>query len=389
MITVQGRFRNSLLRGADRLLSAVLTPARAPQRPAAPRVLVIRCDHLGDATLSTAPLQAIRDALKPSRLDVMCGPWAAAVFEGHPAVDEVLPVVTPWWLPKDRAGFVARIRAWVGLVPSVLSIRRREYDIGIDLRGDLRHFIWFFGVGGIPERVSSDRTGGAVLLTSCARHEEGVHEVLRTLAIAAAAGAEPVGRPTLARRGLSAARRSELRLPARFIAIAPRGASPNRQWPAEHLADFARLVASQLGIPLVYIGSRSDRPHADDVGLTAEQGFINLAGETTVPELIAVLGEAELVVAMDSGPMHVAAAVGRPIVAVWGPTPTDWLPYTDDAVIVRSAEPCVCTGRSCRFSSGAGRCFQAMTGAQVFATVLERLSPRNSAVGRVEEGVTA
>ena len=374
MITVQGRFRNSLLCVADRFLSAVLPPARAPTRPAAPRVLVIRCDRLGDATLSTAPLQAIRDVLKPSRMDVACGPWAAAVFEGHPAVDEILTVAAPWWLPTDCAGLDDRGRAWLGLAAFVFRIRRRRYDIGIDLRGDLRHFVSFFTLGGIPERVSSDRTGGAVLLTSCVHHDEHIHEVARTLAIAAALGAAPTGRPIVMRRELSPIRRDELGLPSRYIAIAPRGAHPNRQWPPERIAELARLVFEQLGVPLVYIGGNADRDHASQVGLTADEGLLSLAGETTVPELIAVLAEAELVVAMDSGPMHIAAALGRPIVALWGPTPTDWLPYTDDVTIVRSAQPCECTGRVCHFTDGAGRCFRTLPAAQVFAAVQELLT---------------
>ena len=162
MIRVHGRFRNLLLHGADRVLSAVVPQARAPRRPAAPRVLVIRCDHLGDATLSTAALQGIRDVLQPSRMDVVCGPWATAIFEGHPAVDEILPVSAPWWLVRDRVPPGVRLRSWFSLIRFALFVRSRRYDVGIDLRGDLRHFLWFFGVGGIPERVSSDRTGGAV-----------------------------------------------------------------------------------------------------------------------------------------------------------------------------------------------------------------------------------
>ena len=363
-----------MLRVANAILTAVVPAAKAPVRPAHPRVLVIRADHLGDATLSTAPLQAIRDALTPARLDVACGPWATAVFEGHPAVSEVLSIAAPWWLVRDRTSYAARVRAWFALVAFVWRIRQRKYDIGIDLRGDLRHFVWFFVLAGIRERVSSDRTGGAVLLTSCTPHVEGRHEVLRTLAIAERAGAEPIGRPTLADRELTHQRRSDLGLPERFVAIAPRGASPNRQWPPEHVAELARFIFTNVGVPLVYIGSEADAEHAARVGLGREEGFIDLAGRTTVAELIALLTRAELLVAMDSGPMHIAAALGRPIVALWGPTPVDWLPYADDAIIVRSPEACQCTGwRECRFGPGAGRCFLAITGAQVFAAVQEQL----------------
>jgi ADP-heptose:LPS heptosyltransferase len=374
MIAVQGRFRNTVLRVADRLLHAILPPARAPVRPKAPRVLIIRCDHLGDATLSTAPLQTIRDALKPSRMDVACGPWAAAVFEGHPAVDQVLTVAAPWWRAKDRDGVAAKVRAWLALAAFARRIRMSRYDIGIDLRGDIRHFIWFFGLGGIPERISSDRTGGAVFLTSCVHHDENLHEVARTLAIAAAVGAAPVGRPTLAARVLTPEVRTTLGIPSRFIAIAPSGTSPNRVWPSELVAAFVKLAFRELGVPVIYLGSDADRSHALQVGLGPEQGFISLAGQTSVEQLIAVLAEAELVVAMDSGPMHIAAALRRPIVALWGPTPAAFLPYSDEATIVRPPEGCPCTGRTCQFTLGAGRCFRSIAGAVVFAAVRECLA---------------
>lgn len=305
-------------------------------------------------------------------MDVATGPWATAIFEGHPAVDEILSVNTPFWLARDST-IVMRIRAWFALVAFVLEIRRRRYDIGIDLRGDLRHFLWFFVGGGIPERISSDRTGGATLLTSCVTYQEGIHEVARMFAIAEAVGAAPVGRPVLSPHALSPGRRAELGLPDRFVAIAARGASPNRQWPSERVADLVRLVYGQLGIPMVYVGSHADCAHAKNVGLGVQDGFINLAGQTTVAELIGVLSEATLVVAVDSGPMHVAAALGRPIVALWGPTPSDWLPYTDDAIIVRSEQPCVCRGPHCLLTPGAGQCHRTLLASQVFAAIAERL----------------
>ena len=360
---------------ADRVLAAVVRPSHAPPRPAAPRVLVIRCDHLGDATLSTAPLQAIRDALKPSQMDIAAGPWASAVFQGHPAIDEVLEVTTPWWLPRNR-GFSARVHAWFAVTAFMFEVRRRKYDIGIDLRGDLRHFLWFFVGGGIPERISSDRTGGATLLTSCASYHEGIHEVARTFAIAETVGAAAQGRPTLSPEPLAASRRSALGLPERFIAIAARGASPNRQWPSEHVAELTRLVFSQLGLPVVYVGSDADQEHAAQVGLRRDEGFIDLAGQTTVGELISVLAEAELVVAVDTGPMHVAAALGRPIVAIWGPTPVDWLPYSDDAIVVRAEQVCECSGPTCSLAQGAGRCHRTLMAARVYAAVSERLQRR-------------
>src|SRR5438105_3257494 len=65
--------------------------------PLSPRVLLVRCDHIGDAVMATAVLRPIRDALRPSRLDVLAGPWSRGIFASHPLVDREITYATPWW----------------------------------------------------------------------------------------------------------------------------------------------------------------------------------------------------------------------------------------------------------------------------------------------------
>src|ERR1700727_64496 len=71
--------------------------------PAHPRVLLVRCDHIGDAVMATAVLRPLREALDPERLDVLAAPWSASVFEGNPAVDGVITYAAPWWLAARGA----------------------------------------------------------------------------------------------------------------------------------------------------------------------------------------------------------------------------------------------------------------------------------------------
>ena len=358
MIVVQGRFRNALLRSLDAASALLLPQARARVRPVKPRVLIIRCDGLGDAVLSTAVLQAIRDALQPSRMDIVCSPTTQTIFEKHPAIDTVLPFTAPWWMVRERSRFWHRMRAWLGLPQFILHLRKQRYDIGIDLRGDFRHFVFFLASPGIPERISSDRTGGHVFLTTCVPFSAGQHEVERMASITVALGGLPSREPVVAHSRLSSAARARLGLSGHYIAIVPKGTGANREWPAEHIAHLAERVEEEFGIPLVHVGTTADRALSARVQLLAKRGYLSLVERTSLDELVAVLAGADVVVAMDSGPMHIAAATGVPLIALWGPTPADFLPLGSRVSIVRASSRCECPNqRTCSFADGPGRCF--------------------------------
>ncbi|HKC42117.1 MAG TPA: hypothetical protein VKC15_21420, partial [Gemmatimonadales bacterium] len=97
--------------------------------------------------MATAVLGPLRRHLQPERLDVLAGPWAAAVFRTHPAVDEVIEYAAPWWCAARGMPRRARMEGWSRLPRIVWTLRSRHYDIAIDLRGDLRHILFFLALG--------------------------------------------------------------------------------------------------------------------------------------------------------------------------------------------------------------------------------------------------
>ena len=127
----------------DLIAPVLLRGTASSSLPSNPRVLLIRCDHIGDSAMAAAVLGPIREALGASRLDVLAAPWAAALFREHPAVDEVITVTTPWWMATRGASRRDRAKAWGPLYAVVRRIRDGHYDVGIDLRGDLRQILFF------------------------------------------------------------------------------------------------------------------------------------------------------------------------------------------------------------------------------------------------------
>jgi ADP-heptose:LPS heptosyltransferase len=379
---MKSRAKHAVAIGVDAVLSLIapilVRRASAPVLPPNPRVLLIRCDHLGDAAMATAVIGPIRRALRASRLDMLVAPWAAPLFEHHPAVDGVITVATPWWLAARGAPRSRRLQAW-GLLPKVIRyIRAGRYDVGIDLRGDLRQILLFLVLGRCSERVSSDRTGGTRLLTRSARYHDAQHEVEKNVAVARLLGVdgdvelEPPSLPELPRMAEESLR--SVAGPRGYITLSVRGTKRNRTWPARHGAMLAEHAAAKLGVGTVYVGGEEDREIAEEIAAASPVPIAVLAGRLSLLQSLAVIIGARAAVAVDSGPMHLAALVGTPVVALFGPAdPLKYRPWTSRSEIVTVRAPCGCVDPDCVFTAtGPGVCMIELTPRAVFEA-LERL----------------
>jgi ADP-heptose:LPS heptosyltransferase len=365
MIPMKSRGKRAAAIGINVLLGVIapilVRGAGSSPLPANPRVLLVRCDHLGDAAMATAVIGPIRRSLGASRLDVLAAPWAAPLFQEHPAVDGVITVATPWWLAARGSARRARIQAW-RLLPSVIrEIRNGRYDVGIDLRGDLRHILLFLVFGRCAERVSVDRTGGGRLLTRVIRYDDARHEVEKNVAVARLLGVdggfelESPRLPELPRIAEEALRSVAGR--GGYITLSVRGTKRNRTWPARNAAQFAE-GAAELGMGTVYVGGEEDRQVAEETANASRVPIAVLAGRLSLLESLAVIAGARAAVAVDSGPMHLAALVGTPVVALFGPAdPTKYRPWTTRTEIVSVRAPCGCVDPDCALTpTGSGAC---------------------------------
>ena len=327
------------------------------------RILVVKLASLGDLLTITPALRALRTRFPKARIGVLTTPGSAPALHGLDSYDEVFTF--------DKFAFDRPSEA-VHSLPHALRLARELHDADWDTLVLLHHLTTAFGIAkyaalslgcGAKRRVGLENGRGRWFLTESAvdRGFGWRHEVDYWLSVVAVLGAFHPGTPRLELcvtpddDGWAAARWNELRLPAETALIVPgSGAfSRARRWAPERFARVGRALLDRYGlVPLVLAGLDADEvalAHtvAEQIGPTAR-----VAPAAPSPQALgALVRRARLVVGNDGGVIHVAAAVGTPVVAIFGPSnDRAWGPYPSaDArhAVVRetlACAPCIHRG---------------------------------------------
>jgi heptosyltransferase-2 len=322
------------------------------------RVLVRAPNWVGDVVLSLPALRDLRRAFPSSRLEVLARPWVAGLYAAVPELDGVV---------ESR-----------GTLADAAAIRGR-YDVGLLLPNSFASAFTIWRAG-IPERWGYATDGrGALLTRSCRVRASlgGRSQVYYYRAMLEGLGLAVSGPPDAslacpeawAERG-----RALLGSPGPWIGINPGAAyGTAKRWPPERFAAAAALVARRSGAQVAIVGSAAERPLAEAIAAQLGGAARVLCGETTLADLVGVLRELRLLLTNDSGPMHLAAALGTPLVAVFGSTDwTETAPVSERARVVREETECApCKLRECPIDH---RCMTRVAVDRVAATALELLA---------------
>ncbi|MDQ3815430.1 MAG: glycosyltransferase family 9 protein, partial [Armatimonadota bacterium] len=132
-------------------------------------------------------------------------------------------------------------------------------------------------------------------------------------------------------------------VPHEFVVVHPGARLPTKCWPPERFARVLDEVEESAGLKTVLIGGGEERPLAESIRETAQAQPVDLAGQLPFGQLVALLQNCRLYIGNDTGPMHVAAAVGAPVIALFGlPEPARWGPVGENHVVLRASMPCPC-----------------------------------------------
>jgi heptosyltransferase I len=319
-----------------------VTPHAAP----APAWLIVRLGALGDIVHALPLAAALRAARPDARIDWLVDVRHQAILAFVGGLSRVVAVDT------------RRLRGPTG-VPSVLrTLRRAAYDVAIDAQGLIKSAS-LARLAGARRVLGFERAHLREPLAGAAYHDvatpHGPHVVDKALALARAAGVDAAAprfplQPPASDIADRARRQLGLDRGAPFVLLNPGAAWPNKRWPADRFGQLARAIRARHGWPSIVAWGPGEDALAQSVVDAAGRAAAAVAPPTTLGDLLALLAGAGLVVSGDTGPLHLAAALGRPVVGLYGPTdPARNGPWSADDVTVSRTAICRCSHqRRCR-----------------------------------------
>jgi heptosyltransferase-1 len=315
------------------------------------RILVVRLGAMGDIIHALPAAASLKHGFPGCQVTWVVEPRWAPLLEGNPFVDRVV-------LP-DRRTVAGLARFW-------RELRDERFDFAVDFQGLVKSAL--VACAARTERIygfdrSVVRESLAALFYSDKVAARSVHRVDRNLDLAAAAGASTALHSFPLPPG-----RAEGELPAgTFVLASPLSGWRSKQWPLDYYARLAKRLRREMGVPLVLNGPLAEREALAGVADT----MLHLS---SIEGLIDATRRAAAVVGVDSGPLHVAAALGRPGVAIFGPTdPAQTGPYGGTFTVLRGPQAVTSYKRGNEIDAS----MRAVTPDAVFEALQPRLAQRN------------
>jgi len=305
------------------------------------RIAVLRLDHLGDVLLALPSVKALEEALPNAQVDFIVGPWAKDIVE-LAGLRSITKVFTAAWF--DREG--VRRRTWPSWRELKKILRDGRYDAVIELRGDFRHILAMYRAG-IKYRIALARTGLAFLLTHQSVYHAGQHEVKRNLDTLEQAGIQLANKPESPRlypRNEDVKTQAEIRqklgIARPIIAIHATCTAPSKRWLVSSWQELIDKLPEDTDV--VMIGAGSEKAGIEEIEKGCRRKVFLAAGSMNLAVLAAFLKESSLFIGVDSGPAHIAASVGTPVVSLYSGTnvAAQWGPQGSKVNVIQKVPPC-------------------------------------------------
>ncbi len=309
------------------------------------KALIIKPSSLGDIVHSLPFLDAFHRTYPDAELHWVVAHGFEGLLEGHPFLRKL------WIIHKDEWKKIGMFRKTISELQGLFKgLREEGFDLVMDLQGLFRSGI-IARATDAPVRLGfkEAREGSTFFYTRTIEGGRDIHAVDRYLKVASFLGCkvEEINFPLPPSGGSSFDTIPFSEAPCGgYGVIVPGARKPSKRWPAGRFGK----VASMLPLSTVVIGSRADMALAEEVVSASEGKAFSIAGKTSLKGLVEVIRRARFVACNDTGPMHIAAALGVPVVALFGSSdPLKTGPYTSKCAILRRDLPCIpCEKKSCK-----------------------------------------
>ncbi len=337
------------------------------------KILILKPSSLGDVIQALPVLRLLKRHLPGSEIHWWIDSALAALLEGDPDLAGVVRFERRRW---------GKVVYWPEMFRSIRWLRAQKYDWVIDLQCLARTgaFAWLAN-GGLLAGLDEPREGARgyydIVVPRASFHTHAVDwylAVLPRLGVPADRNFTWLPERPAVRAALHA--KWETR-GFRWVALQPGARWTNKRWPIESFAELARQIAAQYAdVRFAILGGADDRPLGEAILRTVPERCLNLAGQTSLPEMVEWLRLSHLMVTNDTGPMHAAVALNKPVVALFGPTePRRTGPYGRLDEVIQHPLPCApCLDSRCAWPQPM-ECLKAISPATALEQVRRKLDP--------------
>ncbi|MDP8299918.1 MAG: lipopolysaccharide heptosyltransferase II [Candidatus Tantalella remota] len=339
-------------------------------------IIILRTDRIGEVLLSTVVVDAVKGESPDARITFATSGYSKPIVEGRTDIEEVMVVDVP-----EKKGWFA------GSLALAKRLREKRFDAAIILNPHKALHLACF-LAGIPVRVGLNRKWGFLLTSSILderytgeKHEiEYALDVLGPLGITAEPSsprleiddsAQSYADALLKEKGNSSKKA--------LIAVHPGSSNPAKIWPHERYEGLIRKIAAEMDCDVAVLGSGDEKELVAQIVRESDAGAIDLSGKLDLRQLAAVLNRATVFIGNDNGPMHMAAALGVPVMAIFGRdipgvSPRRWRPWGDKNVVFHEPPGCdPCVDTECPYEY---KCLKAITVDAVFDAVKKTVNSR-------------
>ena len=346
--------------------------ATAPIRPnAVGRILLIRTAYLGDVIMTLPMLKPLRERFPKASITVLTSSVGREILRYNPYVDDVI-VYEPFWFYPSR---------FRGYLTFLSGFRKRRFDLVIEARADIRDLLFLVFPARSKAKFSYAVGGGRYFLTHVAPYEERKHKVEYHLDLVRYLG----GRTDSIQWGICLTETEkedvakllwESGISGPYLCVHPGGRLPLKRWPSDRWAVLCDRMIDRFQLPLLLLSAESETEWVGKIITMMRNRPRTLAGMTNIRQLSGVIARASLLVCNDSAPMHIAAALGTPTVAIFGPSKSvETGPFGAGHLVVEKDFPCraACDESRCT-NRKRNACMEAITVENVFQAVERQMN---------------
>ena len=341
-------------------------------------ILVIRTAYIGDVVMVLPLLKPLKEKFPAASITFLTSKNALPVLQNNPYIDEIITYDPFWFYPTQKRSYLKFIK----------NLRKYTFEMVIETRADIRELLFLVAPLKSKYKVSYNVGGGEYLLTHVVPYKNSRHKIEYHLGIAEYLDCNPQEinwgiylTPQEKETVRSLMEKYGVNSP--FVCVHPGSRIPLKRWGSEKCAVLYDRIIEEYNLKLVVFGTLQEKSFIDTIITKMSHQPINLTGKINLREMAAILTKSTLFICNDSAPMHIAAAMNTPTVAIFGPSNSkETGPFGSISQVVEKDFPCrsTCDENRCKHNIF-NECLKSITPKDVFAAI-RKILPQ-SVIGRI------